>query len=201
MLLKMRIIKSLKIRIVANKKGTYIVDAAITLPIFMLAVIILSGIILMYTGIENSSFITANEMRRCAYEAIGADPAGSGGAGTAVGAAASLNMPYRIKRDSMAGCGSIDDMRVTEFGYRTSRWGQDELIIMNMRLYFETGKPLGLDNKVKYDLPMVTRAYVGKIRNMKAMSDEEMAGGGDPVFIFPKSPLRISLRYPKPAKF
>lgn len=177
-----------KMRTIDNKKGSYIVDAAITLPIFILAVIILSGIILMYAAIENCSFITANEMRLCSYEAIGAGVAGDMGAGSAdlIGAAGYLNVPYRIKRDSMAGSGQIRDMRVTDFGYRSKRWGQDELIILKMRLYFEAGKPLGLDNKLHYDLPMVTRAYVGKKRNADPMSDAEMAGGGDPVYIFPK---------------
>lgn len=171
-----------------NKRGSYIVDAAITLPIFMLAVMILSGIILMYASIEDSSFITANEMRLCAYEAIGTGVADSLGAGSggALGAVGYANMPYKIKRDSMAAHGQITDMRAVDIGYRASRWGQDELILLKMRIYFEAGRPLIPVKKIHYDLPMVTRAYVGKTRDADPMSDSEMAGGGDPVFIFPK---------------
>ena len=60
-----------KLRILAgNKKGSYILEAAITLPVFLIAVIVMSSVILMYACIEDCTFITANELRKCASEAI-----------------------------------------------------------------------------------------------------------------------------------
>ena len=39
-----------------NKKGSYIVEAAITLPLFIIAVVVMSSIILMYnSGLYNKN--------------------------------------------------------------------------------------------------------------------------------------------------
>jgi ribosomal protein S27AE len=50
-----------------------------------------------------------------------------------------------------------------------------------------TANPLGLKARADYDLSVVTRAYVGKIRDNPAMTASEMEGGSsEPVFVFPK---------------
>ena len=50
-----------------------------------------------------------------------------------------------------------------------------------------TPNPLGIKAEAKYDLALVTRAFVGKKRSCESMTDDEMSGAGaEPVFIFPK---------------
>ena len=160
-------------RIPLRKDGSYIVEAAITLPVFLIAVLVMSSVILMYACIESCTFTAASEARRCAAEAAAADTG--------------LLLPHRIKRNISRAHTQIESARTTDYGYRVSRWGQDDLIVLTMDLRLRTRNPLGIRARADYSLSVVTRAYVGKIRDIGSMSEEELAGAdSDPVFIFPK---------------
>ena len=160
-------------RFLKNRRGSYIVESTIVLPVFFIAVMVMSSVILMYACIENCSFMTAVEMRKCAAEAIYTDTY--------------MLMPYRLKKEIEKTHSQVDSTRVTDYGYRESRWGQDELIALTIDMRLKTANPLGIRAKADYDLSLVTRAYVGKIRDNPAMSADEMSGAdSEPVFIFPK---------------
>lgn len=160
-------------KIITNRKGSYILEATIALPIFIIAVMVMSSVILMYACIESCSFTAATEMRRGAAEAIYADT--------------SLLIPHRIRKDFTENYSQVGSVRIIDYGYRTSRWGQDELIALTLRMKLKTPNPLGLKEEADYNLSVVTRAYVGKIRDIGNMSADELAGGdADPVYIFPK---------------
>lgn len=161
------------VRMPFKKNGSYIVEAAITLPIFLIAVLVMSSVILMYACIESCSFTAASEARRCAAEAAFADTG--------------VLLPFRIKQSISGDHTQIESARTTDYGYRVSRWGQDELIALTMDLRLRTKNPLGIRAHADYSLSVVTRAYVGKIRDIGSMSEEELAGSdSEPVFIFPK---------------
>lgn len=156
-----------------RKDGSYVVEAAITLPLFLIAVLVLSSVILMYSCIEGCSFTAASEARRSAAEAAVSD----------TGAL----LPHRIRSRVQQDHSQISSARVTDYGYRVSRWGQDELIAVSMDLQLRTRNPIGLKARADYNLAVVTRAYVGKIRDVGSMSADELAGAdSEPVFIFPK---------------
>lgn len=161
------------LRRILNKKGSYVLEAALALPVFLIAVILMSSIILMYACIEDCSFIAANEMRRGAAEAIYADT--------------SVLIPYRIRHEAISGHSRVRSAMLTDFGYRTSRWGKDELIAVTLRLELGSGRKIGIMPAAHYDLSLVTRAYVGATRSTDPMSESELEGNDcDPVFIFPK---------------
>ena len=44
------------------RRGSYVVEAAITLPVLLIAMIVLSSIVLYYSCIEDAAFITATEL-------------------------------------------------------------------------------------------------------------------------------------------
>ena len=156
-----------------NKNGSYIVEAAITLPVFLIAVIVMSSIILMYACIEDCNFIAANELRRGAAEAVIADT--------------SLAIPYRIRKEIEDKHSQIESARLNEAGRRISRWGTDELLTIDYTLRLRINNPLGIKAAADYDLSLVTRAYVGKERDVGNMSVEEFAEEDSvPVYIFPK---------------
>ena len=156
-----------------NKKGNYLVEAAISLPVFIIAVMVMSSVILMYACIEDCNFIAANELRRGAAEAAVADT--------------TVSIPYRLKKEIMSKHSQILSARLTDSGIRTSRWGVDELIAVRYRLTLGTPDPLGMNAKAHYDLSLVTRAYVGRERDERNMTaDEFMDSESVPVFIFPK---------------
>ena len=161
------------LKMLINKKGSYIVEAAVALPVFIIAVIVMSSVILMYACIEDCNFIAANELRRGAAEAAIADT--------------SVTIPYRIKKEIKRKHSQIDSVRLKDAGFRTSRWGADELLLVDYRLRLRTNGLFGINAAADYDLSLVTRAYVGKERDEENMSAEEFAGeDSEPVFIFPK---------------
>lgn len=155
-----------------NKKGNYILEAVITLPIFLIAVVVMCSIILMYACIEDANFIATTELRRAATEAISVNT--------------SLLIPNRIK-SRVKDHSQVESILTTDFGYRIERWGQDELIPITMKMKMSTRSPLNLASKSEYDVAAVARAYVGKERELDNMTEDEMNSNGDAVFIFPKS--------------
>ena len=156
-----------------NRKGSYLLESAISLPIFIIAVIVMNSIILMYACIEDCNFIAANELRRCAAEAVLADT--------------SVAVPHRIRKEMEGKHSQIESARLTDAGLRTERWGTDELIAVSFDLNLKTRNPLGIKAEAKYELSLVTRAYVGRERDESSMSADEFADhDADAVFIFPK---------------
>lgn len=155
-----------------SKRGSYIVEAAITLPVFIIAVVCMSSIILMYACIEDCNFIAANEMRRAGASAILAD--------TPIG------VPFRVKKEMVDGHSLVESAHITDYGYRVTRWDTDELIALSIMMKMKSKNPIGLLSEAEYEISMVTRAYVGRFRGYDAMSADEFGSSGDAVFIFPK---------------
>ena len=156
-----------------NKKGSYLVEAAFSLPVFIIAVIIMSSVILMYACIEDCAFIAANELRRGAYEAIMADT--------------SIVLPHRIRKEIEDGHSQVYSARLTDAGYRCRRWGIDELLLVSFRLRLKAINPLGIKAEADYDLALATRAYVGRERDESNMSAEGFSDeDAEAVYIFPK---------------
>ena len=156
-----------------NKRGSYLVEAAISLPIFIIAVIVMSSVILMYACIEDCAFIAANELRRGAAEAVVADT--------------SIALPHRIRNELEENHSQVHSARLIEAGLRSERWGIDELLLVDFRLTLKTNNPLGIKAEADYDLALVTRAYVGHERDEPNMTAEEFADeDSEAVYIFPK---------------
>ena len=156
-----------------NKKGSYITEAAISLPVFIIAVIVMSSVILMYACIEDCTFIAAGELRRGAAEAVMADT--------------SIAVPYRIRKEIEENHSQVHSVRLTDTGFRCERWGIDELLLVDLRLTMKTVNPLGINAGADYDLALATRAYVGRERDESNMTAEEFADeDAKAVYIFPK---------------
>ena len=156
-----------------NKRGSYLIEAAIALPVFIIAVITMSSVILMYVCIEDCTFVAANEMRRSAAEAVIADT--------------SIALPYRIRKEIEDGHSQVHSAQLRDEGYRCERWGIDELLLADFGLRLKTDNPLGIKAEADYDLALATRAYVGRERDESNMSAEEFADeDAEPVYVFPK---------------
>ena len=106
-----------------NKKGSYLLEAVISLPVFIIAVIVMSSVILMYACIEDCAFIAANELRLGAAEAVIADT--------------SVAVPFRLKKAVVKKHSQISSARITDAGCRCERWGVDELIAVSIRMRLE----------------------------------------------------------------
>lgn len=162
-----------------NKRGTYILESAISLPIFLIAVIVMSSIILMFACIEDANFILSAELRRGAAEAIISGQ--------------ELLIPARIEK-KLYEHSQVVELDIQDYGYRTKRWNQDELIPISIKMHMHTDNPLNLASSATYDLACVARAYVGKERDINPMSVSEMMSNGNAVFIFPKSGMKYHIK-------
>lgn len=165
--------KAMNLKMLINKRGSYLLESAIALPVFIIAILVMSSIILMYACIEDCTFIASSELRRGAAEAVVADT--------------SAALPYRIRKQIEEGHSQVHSARLTEAGYRCSRWGVDELLLVSFRLDLRTSNPLGIKAAADYDLSLATRAYVGRERDESSMPAEEFADhDAEAVYIFPK---------------
>lgn len=154
-----------------NRMGSYIVEAAICMPLFLIAILAMSSIILMYACIEDANYITSMELRRASIEAAFGDT--------------STVVPVRLNKRIRNSQSLVEGMSLEEFIYRGTGGGVDELIAIRYRMLMHNHNPFGLASRAEYSLSCVTRAYVGRIRDNRPMSDAEMAGSSEPVFVFP----------------
>ena len=158
---------------VTNKRGSYILETTISLPIFMIAVIVMSSIILMFSCIEDANFIAGTELRRAAAEAIYVDT--------------SLLIPGRIG-ERIRTHAQVEDLDLIDYAYRDKRLGQDEVISIRYKMKLKTNNPLDLAARADYDVSLITRAYVGKTRDIANMNAAELMNkNARGVYIFPKS--------------
>lgn len=156
-----------------NKRGSYLLESAVSLPVFIIAVMVMSSVILMYACIEDCAFIAANELRRGAAEAVIADT--------------SVVLPYRIKKEIACNHNQVHSVKLTDAGFRCERWGIDELILVSLRLRLRTNNPLGIKAEADYELSLATRAYVGRERDESNMTAEAFEDeDAEAVYIFPK---------------
>ncbi len=154
-----------------NRKGSYIVEAAISVPIFIIAIVVMNSIILMYVCIEDANFILTSELRRASVESVYLDT--------------SLLLPHRASEKIRENNSIAKEVHIDELIYRGDYDGIDEVIAVRMQLHMRTANPLNLAAEADYELSGISRAYVGKIRDESPMSISEMSGAdAEGVFIF-----------------
>ncbi|MCI7123543.1 MAG: hypothetical protein SPG71_03380 [Clostridia bacterium] len=155
------------------RRGSYVVEAAITLPVLLIAMIVLSSIVLYYSCIEDAAFITATEFRKGSIEAVVSE--------------GQPLIPLEVAERTRDNHPILDSHRILEYGFRKNRNGLNELIYLNLELDMKTRNPLGILSQSRYDSALMTRAYVGQVRNCKAMTEAEFRNElADGVFIFPQ---------------
>lgn len=165
-------VKTMILKTATNKKGSYIVESTISLPIFMIAVIVMCSILLMYSCIEDANFIAATEMRRTTAESIYVNT--------------TPLLPIRVS-NRIYEHDQVKDIDIKDFRFRQSFLGNDEMIAIKLKVEMKTNNPLNLASKADYDVALVSRAYVGKIRDEGNMSAAEMMSQSEAVYIFPQS--------------
>ena len=135
-------------KMLTNKRGSYLLEAAISLPVFIIAVMVMSSVILMYACIEDCTFIAAGELRRGAAEAVIADT--------------SVVLPYRIRKEIEENHSQVHSAKLTDAGFRCERWGIDELLLVSFRLRLRTEEFADEDAEAVYIFPKRGEKYHSK---------------------------------------
>ena len=158
---------------IKNKRGSYLVEATLMLPIFMIAIMVMSSIISAYSCIEDANYISANQLRKSAA------------------VASKVNtytvIHHQISSELSSNHSQIDGFIVSSAVYRKNMLGIDEVIALDANMRLNTKNPIGFKAEANYKIKTVTRAYVGRVRKNTHMTVDDLTGEGDKtVYIFPK---------------
>ncbi len=169
----MRSIKK-KIKNSINKRGSYILEATISLPIFIIAIIALALIINIIAICESISFYQVKAMKKLALEAyIIEKPVLVKG-----------RMSSEIYKQNPA----LRDFKVKNFDYLYEENKIEDLISIDTVSNFRVKQPLGIKGQIKFDLSYMNRAFTGKLEDGKPLDESIFKEGGEgyEAVIFPK---------------
>lgn len=158
---------------VTERRGFITVEAAIVLPVFLLAVIAIGSYIRLFGIMENVSYSMMDEASRAASNAyvIRVSPLLS-------------NTVYeRISED----CAGIEDLKITKVRYLYDDGDLDGMISMKAEYRSDLNLPMGMGHAVEMVSQVKCRGFVGEDNTGTTMPFDEMEKEGvwDPVWIFP----------------
>ena len=147
-----------------SKKGSYIVEAAMSLPIFILVFVALALVVNIISSCEEMVF---NESHMI-YEM-------------------DMKAPQMIPRPDKAG------YKVTGFRYLYSENGIDDLISVKAVKDHRVENPIGIMGRIEFELGIMSRAYTGSLDRSGPLEEGEFTEGGpsEIVTVFPKYGIRF----------
>lgn len=153
-----------------TRKGSYIVEAAIVVPVFIISILMLITIIPVMAGCENVFFSACDEIHREAVQtAFRKNPA-----------ALPLSLQHRIKGENSR----LSSFQIRFFRYLYTDEGIEDLMQIDMRSVFSEKNPIGLFSSVTFDGCIRARAFTGKLHKRPPGSlvqeDDQI------VYIFPE---------------
>ncbi len=152
-----------------NKRGSYIVEAAVILPIFILTVVVLAGIIPWIAVCENITFSAADEMRLETVRTYLTDKGSP------------LALPARLKNRVERENSQLSTFTVTEYRCGYSENEIDDLITLDFRAGSRQKNPAGSFSSTAFSGSLTGRAFTGSYH--KVVSDYD----SNRVCIFPEN--------------
>lgn len=153
-------------------------EAVLTLPVFILSVIMLLSIIPITGTCENIVFSAADEMRRESVQS------------------AAVRMPFsfaertenRVREENPEICFYDTDM----VRYRYRKNGINDLITLEATAVFQKRSLFNLFGEVRFPFKITGRAFTGTDERMPPLSREEFEKDrkAEPVYVFPESGKR-----------
>ncbi|MBQ4650588.1 MAG: hypothetical protein IJB73_07800 [Firmicutes bacterium] len=174
---------------IRNKKGSYIVEAALTLPLFIICVAALALIIDIAAICENIGFLTAAEVRDMdvdAYKEKSLEKAG-------LAAAAE---EFFIEETILKENPRLTDFEIRNLDYLYSDGNIDDLIGIDTVSVFTVDNPLGIFGRIEFSQGLLTRGFTGSLQESSPLSESEFKDNqaSKVVWIFPK----YGIRYHRP---
>ena len=154
-----------------DKKGSYIIESALCLPFYVIAILFMASIIIKYSTVENITFSLGDELRLAAMEAkvVRINPL----------------VPMKIKERILDENNNLDDVKIYKYGYYEKYKGINDIIILNLKAEFENDYNLFFNN-LNLDMKVMTRCFIGDRRNLNPLGIEEITSDeSEVVYIFP----------------
>jgi len=173
----MRRLKHIKIHgkrhLKSGKKGSYIVEATIVMPIFIAAVIALMSIVPMIASCENLIFSTADEMRlESVKSAFRKNPAA---------------LPLLLKDRATGENKKMDSFQILRYRYLYKDNEIEDLFTIQFRGRFSQNSPAAVFDSAIFEATVTARAFTGKLHKRPPDVGEDLNEEDEiKVYIFPE---------------
>lgn len=153
-----------------NKKGSYIVEASIVLPILIICISSLIMVIRIISVCENITFVTAKSLIESVFG-------------------------YYDKFNEISLCmeieNSINDVsnfQITQYRYLYQDGSDDGLITLDAKAEFNVNNAIGVKGKISFTEKVLCRGFVGASRNGNPLSEADFADYKEActVYVFPR---------------
>jgi hypothetical protein len=169
-----------------NKKGSYIIECSLTLPVLILCICSLVLLIRIIGVCENICFTTSEEMLKIDLNSY------------KIYNRISLCRDLENKLNEE----NVSSFKVKNFKYLFSSGEMTDLIAMDGEAKFSVKNPIGINTGIDFEVKLLTRGFTGALQHGDNLSEEDFLkdGASYEVAIFPKYGLRyhkLSCRYVK----
>ena len=156
-----------------TKRGSYIVEAVLVLPVFILAVIMLASIIPVMGQCENIYFSACDEMRKESVKAVYLPEPVS----------LALRTENRIKEENR----DVTLCRLNSLKYCYSSGNIRDLITLEGKVTLEKSSMFSLYGRTEYSVNITGRAFTGTTNMDRGLDEEEFKKRkkASPVYVFP----------------
>ena len=176
---------------IRSKTGSYIVEAALTLPVFIICVLSLALIINIITICENICFVVSEEMRDMNLRSYWEQTE-----------AALPVYDWIVEERVYDANPKLTEFRVKNLDYLYHEGNIDDLTGISVRADFTVDNPLGVYGEIRFEQDIVSRGFTGARQENRPLDASEFMQGGSSrtVVVFPKYGIRYhvpSCRYVK----
>lgn len=162
-----------------TRKGSCIIEAAISLPILIICVCAMTLIIRIAAVCEGIWFAEADEIMQAGLEAYNKK--------------IKVSLCERIEKSVLSSEKSLTDFNADICGYLYSRDGIDDLISVDGRASFNVVNVIGVEGRIDFDAKVISRAFTGTARDASPLPESEFKerGTAEEIFVFPKYGIRF----------
>jgi len=155
-----------------RKRGSYLVEAVVTLPICILALVALALVVRMIAVCETVGFVTASELKKAA---------------ASQNILNSVSLCREIELHAKEECGALTDFEVKDLDYLYRAANIDDLIGLKNEACFRVDNPAGIRGEIIFTLRLAARGFTGTRQDASPLEAEGFVQGGQSVtvLVFP----------------
>lgn len=171
-------------KLIRSRKGSYIVEAALTLPVFVVCVTALALIVNIIAICENICFATAEELHEISLASYWEQTEN-------VLPVYDFIVERRVREDNPR----LTKFKVTNLDYLYSDGNIDDLIGISTRADFKTEHPLGINGGIGFEQEIIARGFTGTRQRGRPLNEAEFQQSGisRTVVVFPKFGIRYHI--------
>lgn len=169
-------------KVFKNKYGSYITEAAISLPVLIICVCALILIIKIVTICEAICFNTVWEVRDAGLAAYNK--------------VTNVSLCKKIEDRVLACDSSLTDFEITKYRYLYSRDGIDDLISLDAKATFNVVNAVGINGRIEFEENVLARGFTGTLRDENPIDEEQFKDRqkAKSVVVFPRYGVRFHIK-------